>query len=67
MTVLGWQSCGHTGPVHEGDTLVSELTIGRAEPLAEGSALELRSRVFAVRAGTADIEVLAWRFTVLMA
>src|SRR6201992_2556215 len=26
-TVLGWQSCDHTGPVHEGDTLYSELHI----------------------------------------
>ncbi len=25
VTVLGWQSCDHTGPVHEGDTLYSEL------------------------------------------
>src|ERR1700757_704224 len=31
-TVLGWESCDHTGPVHEGDTLYSELHIDSAGP-----------------------------------
>ena len=30
-TVLGWESCDHTGPVHEGDTLYSELHIESAD------------------------------------
>ncbi|WP_038169751.1 MaoC family dehydratase [Tomitella biformata] len=68
VTVLGWQSCDHTGPVHEGDTLTSELTVERAEPLpGGGGVLDLRSRVFAVATGAEDVPVLDWRFSALMA
>ncbi len=65
VTVLGWQSCDHTGPVHEGDTLYSELHIEGAVPLPEGrgGVLKLRSVVYAV--GTPDQQVLDWRFTAL--
>jgi acyl dehydratase len=61
VTVLGWESCDHTGPVHEGDTLVSELHIDAAEPLPRGGGiLRLRSLVTA-----ADRPVLDWRFSAL--
>ena len=65
VTVLGWESCDHTGPVHEGDTLYSELHIEGAEALADGrgGVLKLRSLVFAV--GEPDRQVLDWRFTAL--
>lgn len=63
ITVLGWESCDHTGPVHEDDTLYSELHIESAEPGAAGTRLRLRSVVFAV--GEPDRAVLDWRFTVL--
>ncbi|WP_173839574.1 MaoC family dehydratase [Mycolicibacterium rutilum] len=65
VTVLGWQSCDHTGPVHEGDTLHSELHVERAVPLPDGrgGVLTLRSVVYAV--GEPDREVLDWRFTAL--
>ena len=52
--MLGWQSCDHTGPVHEGDTLYSELHIDSAEPTANGGALGLRSLVYAVSETTPD-------------
>lgn len=67
ITVLGWQSCDHTGPVHEDDTLYSEMRIEGAEPAATGVRLRLRSVVFAVPTdpeGT-DRQVLDWRFTAL--
>ncbi|MGO4446996.1 MaoC family dehydratase [Mycobacterium sp. 2YAF39] len=53
VTVLGWQSCAHTGPVHEGDTLYSELHVEGAVPLPEGrgGVLKLRSLVYAVPGG----------------
>ena len=38
VTVLGWESCDHTGPVHEGDTLYSELHVESAEPVATAAA-----------------------------
>jgi acyl dehydratase len=65
VTVLGWESCDHTGPVHEGDTVYSELHIEGAEALADGrgGVLKLRSLVFAV--GEPDRQVLDWRFTAL--
>jgi len=65
VTVLGWESCDHTGPVHEGDTLFSELHIDGAVPLPDGrgGVLKLRSLVYAV--GDPDRQVLDWRFTAL--
>lgn len=53
LTVLGWRSCDHTGPVREGDTLSSEVIIGETVPLdGGGTALEIRSLVRAHRPGT---------------
>jgi acyl dehydratase len=65
-TVLGWQSCDHTGPVHEGDTVYSELHIDSAEPTDNGGVLGLRSLVYAVSdAQDEPRQVLDWRFTAL--
>jgi acyl dehydratase len=65
VTVLGWESCDHTGPVHEGDTLYSELHVDGAVPLPDGrgGVLKLRSLVFAV--SDPDRQVLDYRFTAL--
>jgi acyl dehydratase len=63
-TVLGWQSCDHTGPVHEGDTLYSELHVESAEPTDNGGVLGLRSLVYAVD-DPEPRQVLDWRFTAL--
>ncbi|WP_234820363.1 MaoC family dehydratase [Mycolicibacterium goodii] len=64
VTVLGWQSCDHTGPVHEGDTLFSELHVESIE----ANTLRLRSIVFAAGGadGAADRQVLDWRFRALL-
>ncbi len=59
-TVLGWQSCDHIGPVHEGDTLYSALHIESAAD----NVLGLRSLVYAVGQDS-DRQVLDWRFTAL--
>jgi acyl dehydratase len=66
-TVLGWESCDHTGPVHEGDTLYSELHIESAEPTDHGGMMGLRSLVYAVSdaSGEPDRPVLDWRFSAL--
>jgi len=65
VTVLGWESCDHTGPVHEGDTLYSELHVDAATALpgGRGGVLGLRSLVYAV--GDPDRQVLDWSFTAL--
>jgi acyl dehydratase len=64
-TVLGWQSCDHTAPVYEGDTLFSELRIDSAEPADNGGVLGLRSLVYAVSDPEPPRQVLDWRFTAL--
>lgn len=66
-TVLGWQSCDHTGPVYEGDTLYSELHVESAEPTDHGGVLGLRSLVYAAsdQAGEPDRAVLDWRLRAL--
>ena len=66
VTVTGWDSCDHTGPVHEGDTLSSTILVEEATPLAAGGVLRLRSTVVA-HGDDSDREVLDWRFRVLMA
>lgn len=67
-TVLGWQSCEHTAPVHEGDTLYSDLHVEAARELPgeRGGVLSLRAVVFAVGDEGADREVLDWRFSALL-
>lgn len=67
VTVLGWESCDHTGPVAEGDTLYSDLHIERADELpgGRGGVLTLRSEVYAVSEDGPDRPVLDWRFTAL--
>ncbi|MHA7651193.1 MaoC family dehydratase [Mycobacterium sp. ML4] len=64
VTVLGWESCDHTGPVHEGDTVYSELHIESAD----AGVLGLRSLVYAVGddPGGPDRQVLDWRFRALL-
>lgn len=68
VTVLNWESCDHTGPVHEGDTLYSELHVEAARPRPDGrgGTVTLRSIVFAVSGDAEDRQVLDWRFTGLL-
>lgn len=67
VTVLAWESCDHTGPVHEGDTLYSELHVEAATPLpaGRGGVLALRSLVFAAAQDGPDRPVLDWKFSAL--
>jgi acyl dehydratase len=70
VTIVGWHSCEHLAPVHEGDTLYSELELERLEPLPDAGALaHLRSRVHARgEAGDAEaVDVLDWRFVAVVA
>jgi acyl dehydratase len=60
-TILAWESCDHVGPVLEGDTLTTSFTVGRAMPVADWRAIDIRAEVVA----DADRAVLDWRFTVL--
>lgn len=68
VTVLGWQSCDHLGPVREGDTITSRLHVESAETI-DGGAMLLRLRSIAEVVGGQDgaVPVLDWRFTALAA
>ncbi|EXG82873.1 acyl dehydratase [Cryptosporangium arvum] len=64
VTVVGWDSCDHVGPVHEGDTLHSVVTVEGIVPAwAGGSLVTLRSEV----ADSTGRPVLDWRFRALFA
>jgi acyl dehydratase len=66
VTVTGWHSCDHLGPVREGDTLRSAITVEAVERLAGGGALvHLRSVVRAD--GQPDRDVLDWRYVAVVA
>ncbi len=71
-TIVGWHSCEHLAPVHEGDTLYSELELERSEPLGEhGELVHLRSRVSSLGEAEAPdgarTPVLDWRFVAVVA
>jgi acyl dehydratase len=63
VTVLGWQGCDHTGPVHEGDTLASVVEVVDVEPGEHASVVRLR---VLVRTVEDERPVLDWRFTALV-
>jgi acyl dehydratase len=66
VTVTGWHGCDHLGPVREGDTLRSTITVEQVDYLPEGGGLvHLRSVVRAD--GEPDRDVLDWRFVVVLA
>ena len=75
VTILGWRSCDHTGPVFEGDVLRTELTVEATYPLTQGGLVDLHAVVRADRSGDGDTDtdtdteqpVLDWRFVGLMA
>lgn len=61
LTVVGWHSCDHLGPVFEGDTIRTEVELERLEPLASGGGLvHLRARAHA-RREDGEVDVLDWR------
>ena len=67
LTVVAWHDCDHLGPVHEGDTLHSGITVERCEPRpAGGGFVHLRARVAATDLAGQRSDVLDWRFVGLV-
>jgi acyl dehydratase len=63
VTVVGWHGCDHLGPVREGDTLSSTVSVERVEPRSGGGAFaHLRSVVEA-----RGRPVLDWRYVAVFA
>ena len=68
VTIVAWEGCDHTGPVYEGDTLRSTVTVTGREALPGGGGLVgLRSLVRARRTDGAVEDVLDWRLTGVLA
>ena len=65
-TIAGWHGCDHLGPVHEGDTLRSTITVEQVDPLpGAGALVHLRSRL---RADAPEPRaVLDWRYVAVVA
>jgi acyl dehydratase len=65
ITIAGWHGCDHTGPVREGDTLVSEITIVDVQPLTS----DVRSVTLRVQVAVSGREepdgVLDWTLVAL--
>jgi acyl dehydratase len=69
VTVAAWHGCDHLGPVHEGETLHSTISVERVEHLPGGGGLvHLRSVVRAdAPGGLAPGRVLDWRYVAVVA
>ncbi|MFI6998257.1 acyl dehydratase [Nocardia sp. NPDC050175] len=66
VTVLAWQSCEHTGPVYEGDTLRSKLTVGHLARLPGGGGTAQLRTVVHADGSDGPRPVLDWRFTAVL-
>ena len=62
-TVLGWQSCDHLGPVHEGDVLSFQHTLLEQKTVRNGTISAIKTEVSSIR-GTQETNVLDWRLVV---
>src|SRR5579864_2071035 len=69
VTVAAWHGCDHLGPVHEGDTLRSTISVEQVDHLpGRGSLVHLRSLVRAdAPGGLAPRGVLDWRYVAVVA
>ncbi len=69
LTMLGWESVEHTGPVTEGDRVRSDLTVLEIDPTPAGAILKVLVRSYAASGATAEDEkpVLDWILWVLSA
>jgi acyl dehydratase len=70
VTVAAWHGCDHLGPVHEGDTLRSTISVEQVQELPGGGGglVHLRSGVQADGLdGPAPRDVLDWRYIAVVA
>jgi acyl dehydratase len=75
VTVAAWHGCDHLGPVHEGDTLRSTVSVEQVDEVPGGGLVHLRSLVRAegpsAESGQANgvkpRDVLDWRYVAVVA
>lgn len=66
ITILGWHSCDHTGPVREQDTLTSVISIKEISDIGrELRAVTLSVQVYAVDEAESANQVLDWSLVAL--
>lgn len=64
--VLGWQSCDHLAPVHEGDALTSTVEVTGVRTLdTEAGIADLRV-VTSAQGSETDVAILDWRLSVVL-
>ena len=62
-TILGWQSCDHLGPVHEGDVLSFQHTLLDQKILTNGKISAIKTEVSSIK-GSEISNVLDWRLVI---
>ena len=62
-TILGWQSCDHLGPVHEGDVLSFQHTLLDQKTLTNGKISAIKTEVSSIK-GSEISNVLDWRLVI---
>lgn len=68
VTIVGWEGCEHTGPVHEDDALTSTVVVEGLDAISGGGGFaHLRVTVNATPLGGTTTQVLDWAFTAVMA
>jgi acyl dehydratase len=75
VTVAAWHGCDHLGPVHEGDTLRSTVSVEQVDEVPGGGLVHLRSLVRAEGPsaepgeanGVKPRDVLDWRYVAVVA
>jgi len=70
VTIAGWRSCDHVGPVFEGEVLSSEIEVEALTELGDGALVDLRIRVSAQHGDehqSGPRRVLDWRLVGVMA
>jgi acyl dehydratase len=75
VTVAAWHGCDHLGPVHEGDTLRSTVSVEQVDEVPGGGLVHLRSLVRAEgpsaepgeASGVKPRDVLDWRYVAVVA
>ncbi|MCR6030079.1 acyl dehydratase [Nocardioides sp. zg-579] len=65
VTVTAWEGCDHLGPVREGDTIWSNVTVTGVRPLAQGRLVDLQAEAFSHGAAE-PVKVLDWRFSAVL-
>lgn len=63
VAVLGWHRCDHLAPVHEGDTLTSQISVQQVDATESAAVADLRCLVNA----NGSTPVLDWGLRVLVA